>query len=219
MVASQPSLSKSDRTRETVLDAAEELFSERGFDATPLSAIGERVGIQASAILYHYPSKRDLYEAVLERMFTPLLDTVGLLLDGDGPLPDRLAEMAAAMVRFAAGRPAAARLVLREASAADEGGDIVGTASQREWARFARALAKEEDVDFDPLAVWNIVVGAISFYFGAGQSVGGLTHDPCDPARVAEFEARMIHLTEALCRFPHGARPDAGRPLAGEELR
>jgi TetR/AcrR family transcriptional regulator len=198
-------LSKSERTREAVLVAAEELFSERGFDATPLSAIGERAGIQGSAILYHYATKRELYEAVLTRMFTPMLDEVNRELRGDGTLPERLGSITGAMVRFAAARPAAARLVLREAFAGStEAGDIVGAATQRQWRRFVDALASEDGVDFDPLVVWNIVVGAICFYFGAGPTVGGVTHDPTDPARAAEFEARMIRVTRTLCGFDGG---------------
>lgn len=197
--ATSPRMSKSERTRDAILAAAEDLFSERGFDATPLSAIGERAGIQGSAILYHYASKRELYEAVLERMFTPMLDDVHGELSGDGELAERLAAMTAAAVRFAAARPAAARLVLREAFASPEAGEIVGTASQRQWDRFARALSKEGEVDFDPLVVWNIVIGAICFYFGAGPTVGGLPYDLTDPRRVEEFEARMIAVTKTLC--------------------
>jgi hypothetical protein len=108
--------------------------------------------------------------------------------------------MAGALVRFAAANPSAARLVMREAFAdGGEGGEIVGIASQREWRRFADALARERGVDFEPLVVWNIVIGAVSFYFGAGQAVGGLTYDPCEPSRAAEFEARMVQLTQTLC--------------------
>ena len=205
--ATAPQMSKAERTREAVLAAAEELFSERGFDATPLSVIGERAGIQGSAILYHYATKRELYEAVLDRMFTPMLHEVNRELRGDGSLPERLGSITAALVRFAAGRPSAARLVLREAFAGSaEAGDIVGTATQRQWSRFVDALAGEDGVDFDPLVVWNIVVGAICFYFGAGPTVGGLPHDPCDPTRAAEFEARMIRVTQTLCGFDGDTR-------------
>ncbi len=201
-IDSNATLSKSEKTRTAMLDAAEELFSERGFDATPLSVIGDRAGVQGSAILYHYPSKRALYEAVLDRMFTPMLDEVSQELHHDGPLPERLGRMSAAMVRFAAAHPGAARLVLREALAGDEARDIVGTASQRQWSRFTRKLEREAAVDFDPVVVWNLVVGAISFVFGVGQSVGGLTFDPSDPERVSEIEERITHMTHALCRFP-----------------
>ena len=203
-----PRLSKSERTREAVLASAEVLFSQRGFDAVSLSAIGDRAGIQGTAILYHYATKRELYEAVLDRMFTPMLNDVNLRLFGDGSLPERLGAITSTLVRFAAAQPAAARLVLREAFAgSSEAGDIVGTASQREWSRFVNALSREDGVDFDPLVVWNIVVGAICFYFGAGPTVGGLPYDPCDPVRAAEFETRMIHLTQTLCGFEQDGSP------------
>lgn len=195
-------LSKSERTREAVLVAAEDLFSERGFDATPLSAIGERAGIQGTAILYHYATKRDLYAAVLDRMFTPMLKEANRDLRGEGDLAERLGAVTSTLVRFAAKNPAAARLVLRESfSGSSEASDFVGIASQKGWSNFAKALAREDGVDFDPLVVWNIIVGSICFYFGAGTHVGGLPYDPCDPHRVAEFEARMIHLTHTQCGF------------------
>jgi AcrR family transcriptional regulator len=199
MTATTPRLSKAQRTREAVLAAAEDLFSERGFEATSLRAIGERAGIQGTAILYHHRSKRELYEAVLDRMFAPLFDEVHRQLDTDASLPDRLGSIAVTMVRFAAQRPAAARLVLRESVSHGEALDIVGAASQRQWARFVDALAGERGVDFDPLVVWNVVVGAICFYFAAGPTVGGFTYDPLDPERVAAFEVQILRVTRMLC--------------------
>ena len=103
---------------------------------------------------------------------------------------------------FSAARPAAARLVLREASAGSaEAGDIVGSASQRQWGKFIDALGSGvEDAaraDFDPRVVWNIVVGAICFNFGTRSFAGNRT----DPARVAQFEAVMVDLTHSLCRL------------------
>jgi len=76
--------------------------------------------------------------------------------------------------------------------------------SPRRWSdlrQVARPLAAEDGVDFDPLVVWNIVIGAICFYFAASPTVGGLTYDPRDPVRAAEFETLMVHLTQTLCGF------------------
>jgi len=195
--------SKSERTRAAVLAAAEGLFSERGFDATPLGAIGDRAGIHAGAVLYHYASKRELYEAVLERMFSPLVDEVVGQLRGAGTLPERLEAITVTLVRFATDRPAAARLVLRESvagsDARSEVGQIVGTASQRHWQQFLEALAEEDEVAFDPLLVWNLIVGAICFFVGAGPVVGGLPQHSDGEQRVAALEASMIRVTRTLC--------------------
>ncbi len=186
-----------------MLAAAEVLFSERGFDATTLDAIGARAGMQGTAILYHYASKRALYVAVLDRMFAPMLDDVYRVVESDLPLDERFAAVTRTMVRFAAARPAAARLILREASAGSaEAGEIVGSASQRQWVKFLDALGSGADrapaVDVDPRVIWNIVIGAICFNFGTDSLVGGTAHDSDDPVRLAEFEAVMIDLTLSL---------------------
>ena len=198
--AASPRLSKAGRTRESVLATAEVLFSEHGFDATTLDAIGDRVGIQGTAILYHFATKRELYEAVLDRIFGPLLDEVHRHLAADTALSERLGAITSTMVRFAAARPAAARLFLREAIAGSaEAGDIITTATRRQSVRFFDALGKQDDANYDPLVVWNIVVGAICFYFAAGPTVGGLPDGPADPARAAAFETMMVDITRLLC--------------------
>jgi AcrR family transcriptional regulator len=196
----RPRPSKAERTRESVLATAEVLFSEHGFDATTLDAIGDRVGIQGTAILYHFATKRELYEAVLDRIFGPLLDEVHRHLAADTALSERLGAITSTMVQFAAARPAAARLFLREAIAGSaEAGDIITTATRRQSVRFFDALGKQDDANYDPLVVWNIVVGAICFYFAAGPTVGGLPDSPADPARAAAFETMMVDITRLLC--------------------
>ncbi len=194
---------KSERTRESVLAAAEVLFSERGFDATTLDAIGARAGMQGTAILYHYASKRALYVAVLDRMFAPMLDDVHRVLGSDLPRDERFAVVTRTMVRFAAARPAAARLILREASAGStEAGEIVGSATQRQWVKFLDALGSGADqapaAHVDPRVIWNIVIGAICFNFGTDSLVGDASHDSSEPAQVAEFEAVMVDLALSL---------------------
>jgi|SRR5581483_781997 len=56
---------KSERTRERILDAAAVAFRERGFAATRLSDIAERAQLQTPSLYYHFPSKEELIEEVL----------------------------------------------------------------------------------------------------------------------------------------------------------
>jgi AcrR family transcriptional regulator len=58
---------------ERILDAAEEVFAERGFDAASLGDVADRVGIRPQAIYNHFSGKRELYAAVLERLLGPFL--------------------------------------------------------------------------------------------------------------------------------------------------
>lgn len=50
-----------------ILQAAEEVLAEQGYDATSMEEIASRVGISRAAIYLHFPSKEDLVFAVLER--------------------------------------------------------------------------------------------------------------------------------------------------------
>ncbi|MDX3075504.1 TetR/AcrR family transcriptional regulator [Streptomyces sp. NPDC088354] len=53
------------RSRELLLRAAGELFSERGFDRTTIRDIGERAGVDPALIARYFNNKSGLYLAVL----------------------------------------------------------------------------------------------------------------------------------------------------------
>lgn len=50
-----------------MLDAAEELFAERGYEAVGIRELADRAGVNLSGIKYHFGSKRGLYLATIER--------------------------------------------------------------------------------------------------------------------------------------------------------
>jgi AcrR family transcriptional regulator len=55
-------------TADRVLDAAEDLFAEKGYSATSLGEVADRVGIRSPSLYNHFKNKEALYEAVLERL-------------------------------------------------------------------------------------------------------------------------------------------------------
>ncbi|HEX9944391.1 MAG TPA: TetR/AcrR family transcriptional regulator [Thermoanaerobaculia bacterium] len=54
-------------TRREILDAAEAMLQERGFNAFSYHHIAEQLGVKNAAIHYHFRSKGDLGVAVIER--------------------------------------------------------------------------------------------------------------------------------------------------------
>ena len=61
-------------TREQILDSSLRLFSEKGFARTSVRDIAQAAGITDAAIYYHFASKRDLFDALIEeRGFTSAL--------------------------------------------------------------------------------------------------------------------------------------------------
>lgn len=59
-------------TKERVLDTAEALFMEHGFEATSLRAITAAAGVNLAAVNYHFGSKEELFQSVLTRRLDPM---------------------------------------------------------------------------------------------------------------------------------------------------
>lgn len=55
-------------TRTDILELAETLFHERGFNGFSYQDIADKLGVKSAAIHYHYPSKADLGVAIIQRM-------------------------------------------------------------------------------------------------------------------------------------------------------
>lgn len=59
------SLSKGERTRQTIADAAYELFLEQGYSATSMRRIAENAGLALGGIYNHFSSKEEIFEAII----------------------------------------------------------------------------------------------------------------------------------------------------------
>ncbi|MGE5097229.1 MAG: TetR/AcrR family transcriptional regulator [Betaproteobacteria bacterium] len=59
-------------TKVRILDAAEQLFMEHGFEATSLRQLTTAAGVNLAAVNYHFGSKEELFQAVLTRRLDDL---------------------------------------------------------------------------------------------------------------------------------------------------
>ena len=59
-------------TKTRILDAAESLFMEHGFEATSLRSLTAAAGVNLAAVNYHFGTKEELFQAVLTRRLDPL---------------------------------------------------------------------------------------------------------------------------------------------------
>jgi AcrR family transcriptional regulator len=67
-------------TKSRIIDAAEVLFMEHGFEATSLRSLTAAAGVNLAAVNYHFGSKEDLFQAVLTRRLDPMnLERIELL--------------------------------------------------------------------------------------------------------------------------------------------
>jgi AcrR family transcriptional regulator len=68
-------------TKSRILDAAEELFMEHGFEATSLRLITTAAAVNLAAVNYHFGSKEELFQAVFSRRLDPMNQQRLSLLD------------------------------------------------------------------------------------------------------------------------------------------
>src|SRR3954471_17969486 len=59
-------------TKTRILDAAEQLFTEQGFEATSLRSLTTAAGVNLAAVNYHFGTKEELFQAVLTRRLDPM---------------------------------------------------------------------------------------------------------------------------------------------------
>src|SRR4030042_6546753 len=75
----------SERRRGQILKAAMEVFSRKGYSAATIPEIARAAGIAAGTIYIYYPSKRELFIAVIKNVIitTPLLNLIGKIPTGN----------------------------------------------------------------------------------------------------------------------------------------
>ncbi|RBO93796.1 TetR/AcrR family transcriptional regulator [Nocardia puris] len=87
-------------TRARILDAALELFAERGFHGTGVAEIGDRADVQRGALYYHIGSKEELLWQILRDYTVLVLDDAERIADGPGDPVDKLRALIRSHVRL-----------------------------------------------------------------------------------------------------------------------
>jgi len=102
-------------TRDRILDAALESFSARGYEATSLDSLARGLGLTKQSILYWFPSKEELLNALVDRSAGELSDALESALARAGKGWARVEAVVRSVFRVASHRPELLGLV-REVS-------------------------------------------------------------------------------------------------------
>lgn len=86
-------------TRERILAEAAQLFRERGYEKTSVKVLGERLGVTAPALYYHFPSKEDILFAYLESGLATVLERTEEAISAERP-SERLGQLVRTYVLF-----------------------------------------------------------------------------------------------------------------------
>ncbi len=97
--------------RRQLLDAALEVFVSQGYHAAAMDEIAERAGVSKPVLYQHFPSKLELYLALLDESVDTLLETVRNALRSNPDPKQRVAATFVAYFDYVGGAAEAYRLV------------------------------------------------------------------------------------------------------------
>lgn len=204
-----------DASRRSILDAAESLFADQGFDATSIHDISRRAGVSRGTPGYFFGSKEQLYRAVLERAFAgPRARIAGIRSEvarGDLPPEEAIAAAIGGYFDYLVEHPSFIRLVEWESLG---GGTRLGdlpahVESLKEGvAAVARGLHEGglPEVDATQLLIDTI---ALCWFPLAHEAtlLRALGVDIRDPEVLAARRRRTIDVVTASARARSGSRP------------
>ena len=99
-MSSRPTRLPRDQRRVQLLDAASEVFTSKGYHAAAMDDIADAAGVSKPVLYQHFPSKLDLYLALLDQSCDRLVDVVGEALASTDDNADRVIATVAAFYEF-----------------------------------------------------------------------------------------------------------------------
>src|SRR5215469_15137381 len=205
-------LGRSLDTRDRVLQVALNLFAERGYRGTSLRDIAKRIGIKAPSLLHHFPSKQQLYLAVLDRIFNGMEDAAHRVMAAAGGPREQIKQALSNAIDFIAREPDAMKLLWKEF--ADESG--VGRTVMKRRLPPLNALAvnflfqAQRDGSFrtemDPFNFLQTLNSIITGYYSTATVVKRLWNvNMFDPQSIERRKREVVDIVERVLFMPESA--------------
>ena len=187
---------------QAILDAAEHLFSEKGFAAAAINEIARQAGVSKANVFHHFSSKKALYLAVLRRVCERTTASLFLDAQATGQTACRqLEHFVASHLQGLLQNRRATRLILREVTYADfrEGRELAEQVLAGYFDRLVSLVSAGQRegmlrADFEPALLAHLLVGANNFYFQTRSVLPHLTDAPFaqDPDQFVTELFRLI---------------------------
>lgn len=200
-----------DATRESILDAAEDLFVDFGFDAVSMSKIANRAGVTKSLIHHHFGSKRELWEAAKLRGMAEYFEMQREMLLNREPTSALLEDSIVSYFRFLQTHPKVVRMIawlrLEDEDEIMEGGiDLVQLGVERLQEGQRRGLIRS---DIDPASMIVSFLGLVETYFhwsaAKCRSLSNFSDDEADD----RYLDTVLKMYRAAVAAPAATEPES----------
>lgn len=201
--------------RQQIIDVATALFARQGFNGTTTRQIAQRAAVNEAIIFRHFPTKEDLYWAVIENQCTNRSSKLESRLAGDGDPVETLVGIADDFFRR---DTTLTRLLLFTALEKHELSDRF---YRTHVARYFELLSDfvRRNIErglfrpVDPLLAARSFVGMLYYHFHVQEVYGGKKYQQFDPADVTrglvDIWMRGVQACPGEKRAPAGNGPSS----------
>lgn len=81
---------KKDNTEEKILNAAQNVFIQKGMDGARMQEIADEAGINKALLHYYFRTKQKLFEAIFKKVFSNILPNLMDMVHSDLPIEEKL---------------------------------------------------------------------------------------------------------------------------------
>lgn len=154
-----------------ILEAAAEVFVERGFDAATTRDIGERAGILSGSLYHHFATKEEMLFVLVSEVYTEALSSLESLRDAPGTCADRLRLFVVIHVRHLIANLARTTLALHEVRSLTEEHRAAVAEAEERYVRIVTDLIEGGRADgsirpdADPALARMVVLGAANWVY------------------------------------------------------
>lgn len=107
-------MNKKTDTAQHLIDAAIDLFSQRGYDGTSVRAITARAGANLGAITYHFGSKQALFDAALRSVTIPIREQIAEAANSAGAPLTRIERVVRVFFEYIQPRPEFSNMIAQQ---------------------------------------------------------------------------------------------------------
>lgn len=189
--------------RQAILEAATQLFAERGFAGVSIQEIADSASTHKTTVLYHFGTKEALYATVLDEALNRIADMMQDFLAGGfdaDHLRERVAYLLDQIHAYFADQPAHAHLLERELLEVQAPNDHLSHFVERIYlpavAGLERAVAAGLIRPVDPALFIHDMHIMLVGYFCHRPLLERLK--PGDPSSIDALIARRNHLVEVI---------------------
>jgi AcrR family transcriptional regulator len=184
----------SSETPARILEAADGLFCDRGFEAVSMAEVARLAEVNKALVFYHFGSKAALFERVLERYYRAHREALEEAFAGGGELGERLHRVIDAYIDFMTANQRYARLIQQQVAGVETHALLIerNLAPLFEWT--TRALATATPAE-GPLSARHFFVtfsGMVINYFTYAPVLAPLWGT--DPLRESALAERRAHV-------------------------